>query len=339
MRQEEPSGDELVAEWQAIDSLRRQAAGPLFRDLRQMFRAQADRAERVMEANEWRLPEALPEQRQEEDEPEDTGPPLVLRAENIFSLSVLTKEVKGALSGLTDQEAARLARELGVDEDEIAEYLEAGNTENLIRAGFEAAVQRLDADTNFVPSDPDVQQAITDLNSQARGIAGTTLREVNDEIREGVAASESVEEVQGRVTSALRGMADGDDDPDTDISQSRARRIASTTTTTAFERGQDRAFEEVGMFGRMWLSQRDVHVRRGHLEADGQQRRMGEPFDVAPDIGRAEEELAFPGDPTGSPANVINCRCTALPIPDRETFESMGEEEPSLSNLPQMSNE
>jgi uncharacterized protein with gpF-like domain len=63
---------------------------------------------------------------------------------------------------------------------------------------------------------------------------------------------------------------------------------------------------------------------------------LDEPFQVAPSLAASEEELQFPGDPGGSPANVINCRCTALPIPDRETFTEMQSEEPDLSNLPQL---
>lgn len=323
-----------MAEWQAIDGRRRQAAGPLFRDLRQMFRAQAERAERRLEDGEWRLPDALPEQR---DEPTDMGLPQVLRAKNVLPLSELRLELKGAFSGLSDEEAAQLARELGVDEDQIAEYLQTNNVKNLVRAGFEAATERLDADTNFVPNDPAVRQAVADLNAQAQGIAKTTQRRMNASIREGIAENESVGDIMGRVTQSLRDMADGDDDPDTDINQSRARRVASTTTTTAFESGQEKAMRETGMYGRMWLSQRDVYVRRGHLEADGQTVRMGEPFEVACRPSAPEEELKHPGDPTGSACNVVNCRCTSLPIPDAETYDDMQGEEPDLSNLPQFS--
>jgi len=201
-----------------------------------------------------------------------------------------------------------------------------------VQAGYEAAVQRIGADTTFDPTDADVQAIQARLNEQARGIAGTTQEEVNRAIREGIAENESVSEVQGRVTSTLRRMADGRED----IDQSRARRIASTTTTTAFEKGQEKAMRENGMFGRMWLSQRDVHVRRGHLEADGQTVELDEPFEVAPSLAASEEELQFPGDPSGSPANIINCRCTALPIPDQATYNEMQSEEPDLSNLPQL---
>ena len=289
-----------------------------------MFRAQADRVEAAFEGGEWVLPDQLVGRTRE--------PPQELRAERILPLNALIKEIRGVFSGLSEEEIVQLARDLGVEEEEIQAYLQTNNVENLVQAGYEAAVQRIGADTTFDPTDADVQAIQARLNEQARGIAGTTQEEVNRAIREGIAENESVSEVQGRVTSTLRRMADGRGD----IDQSRARRIASTTTTTAFEKGQEKAMRENGMFGRMWLSQRDVHVRRGHLEADGQTVELDEPFEVAPSLAAREEELQFPGDPEGSPANVINCRCTALPIPDRETFTEMQSEEPDLSNLPQL---
>jgi uncharacterized protein with gpF-like domain len=298
-----------------------------------MFRAQADRVERKLERFNWTLPAAVQGRQEEEDEQEAE---LVLTAAALVDLSTLKEEIRGVFSGLPEEEIARLADELGVDEEDLRAYLQTNNLENLIEAGYQASLERLDADTNFDPSDPDVQAIQSRLNQQARGIAQTTQREINEAIRQGIAENESVSEVQDRVTSTLRRMAEGDDDPDTEIDQSRARRIASTTTTTAFEKGQEKAMQDNGMFGRMWLSQRDVHVRSGHLEADGQTVRLDEPFRVGSIAGGSEEELQFPGDPTGSPANVINCRCTALPIPDRETFTEMQSEEPDLSNLPQL---
>ena len=49
----------------------------------------------------------------------------------------------------------------------------------------------------------------------------------------------------------------------------------------------------------------------GTVDADGQVRAIGDTFDVD------GEQLAYPGDPSGSAGNVINCRCTiAILTPD-----------------------
>jgi len=60
---------------------------------------------------------------------------------------------------------------------------------------------------------------------------------------------------------------------------------------------------------------------------------------VSPRAGRpqeARERLEFPGDPSGSPANVVNCRCTMLPILDEETYQDEQSSEPDLGDLPQL---
>jgi hypothetical protein len=44
----------------------------------------------------------------------------------------------------------------------------------------------------------------------------------------------------------------------------------------------------------------------GHRDADGQTVPVFMPFQVA------GEPLQFPGDPSGSPENVINCRCDLI---------------------------
>ena len=208
--------------------------------------------------------------------------------------------------------------------EDIQEVFEDVGPE-LVEAGFRTAVQRLEADTPFNPEDPDVRRAVRALNAQADGIAKTTRDEINEAILEGVAENESVQEIQARVRGRLRQMADSRAGV-----QSRARRIASTTTTTAFEQGQRISMEKAGMAGKRWLSQRDTHVRPAHLSVDGQARKLGKPFDV---MG---EKLQFPGDPSGSARNVVNCRCTSMPIPTDDLLQEAQEGQPDLSDLPQL---
>ncbi len=91
----------------------------------------------------------------------------------------------------------------------------------------------------------------------------------------------------------------------------RARTIAQTAATPVFEDGQLMAFADAGLDGRSWLSRRDGIVRTGefdHVEPDGQVQAVGDPFLVS------GESLMYPGDPAGSAGNVINCRCTQMPL-------------------------
>ncbi len=55
---------------------------------------------------------------------------------------------------------------------------------------------------------------------------------------------------------------------------------------------------------KVWLSTPDGRTRADHRDADGQEVGIDEMFDVG------GEELAYPGDPSGSASNVCQCRCT-----------------------------
>lgn len=57
-----------------------------------------------------------------------------------------------------------------------------------------------------------------------------------------------------------------------------------------------------------WISTHDTHTRPEHRAADGQTVPLTNPFIVG------DEPLMYPGDKTGSPWNIINCRCTAAVV-------------------------
>lgn len=54
---------------------------------------------------------------------------------------------------------------------------------------------------------------------------------------------------------------------------------------------------------KVWLSDQRESAREDHLDVNGQKRPLGQPFDVG------GEQLEYPGDPSGSAENVINCVC------------------------------
>lgn len=72
---------------------------------------------------------------------------------------------------------------------------------------------------------------------------------------------------------------------------------------------QDAALSQARALGSthaQWLSRRDDHVRETHVEADGQERPIGEKFSVG------DFQLAYPCDPTDLPESwdvVAGCRC------------------------------
>lgn len=115
---------------------------------------------------------------------------------------------------------------------------------------------------------------------------------------------ESIPEVAERIAVVL-------DATGTERWRNRATVVARTETMGALNAGRDDAFTEVAAdlrtpFERMWLATDDTRTRPTHADAEGQRAPLGSPFTV----GGAS--LMRPGDPTGPPQEVIQCRCTTL---------------------------
>lgn len=67
-----------------------------------------------------------------------------------------------------------------------------------------------------------------------------------------------------------------------------------------------RTFEGRDDVRKQWLATNDDLTRETHVEANGQQRPLREPFRVG------FSALRYPGDPWGAPEEVFNCRCTIV---------------------------
>lgn len=92
------------------------------------------------------------------------------------------------------------------------------------------------------------------------------------------------------------------------ISRVRATTIARTEVVSASNMGSIMGAEEqAAQFGvdldKFWLATQDGRTRDAHNIANGQSRKIKQAFVVDGEL------LDFPGDPKGSPGNVINCRC------------------------------
>jgi SPP1 gp7 family putative phage head morphogenesis protein len=88
----------------------------------------------------------------------------------------------------------------------------------------------------------------------------------------------------------------------------RSRTIARTEMNGMVNGGTQLAYEQGGIEQKQWLSTRDSLVRDSHMTADGQVVNVGDKFMVG------TSALSYPGDPAGEPGDVINCRCTVVPV-------------------------
>ena len=131
-------------------------------------------------------------------------------------------------------------------------------------------------------------------------IAETTRARIVSLVDQGYREGLGVAEIARGIRDRIPGM-----------SQLRGALIARTETHGAANFGADVAARETGLnLRKEWVSAADERTREDHGAADGQIVGMDDAFDVG------GESLMYPGDPAGSPENVINCRCSVAHIVD-----------------------
>lgn len=108
-----------------------------------------------------------------------------------------------------------------------------------------------------------------------------------------------------RVISKEQGLIDG----------WKALRIARTETVAASNYGGLLGAEDLpGSKVKVWISSFTTTSRDDHMAMEGVEVGINEPFIVA------GEELMYPGDPSGSAGNIINCRCASEVIIKDDIF-------------------
>ena len=103
-------------------------------------------------------------------------------------------------------------------------------------------------------------------------------------------------------------------------------RIVRTETTAAANYGAIKAGDVSGvLMVKEWVSSNDARTRQhekgdrfDHIDMDGMRVAKQDDFSVPDSLGGIPDNIAFPGDPKGQAANVINCRCTVGMVPQRD---------------------
>lgn len=133
-------------------------------------------------------------------------------------------------------------------------------------------------------------------------IGATTRRQIRQAIAAGEAEGEGIAAIAKRIRDKTGGT----------IGRVRALVIARTEVHTASQAAAEQAQKALDLpFKREWIAAQDERTRDSHVSADGQVAAQGSLFQVG------EAFLDYPGDPSGPPGEVINCRCiTALVIGD-----------------------
>lgn len=118
------------------------------------------------------------------------------------------------------------------------------------------------------------------------------------------------------------------------LNPGRVEMIARTESMRAANAAKFAVGVECGIQDKEWVTAIDGRERPAHREADGQIVKMQDAFVVG------GEQMMFPGDPSASVGNVVNCRCTVVyVIPEEEEWDEEGEElevegEPGTAEIP-----
>ena len=168
-------------------------------------------------------------------------------------------------------------------------------------------------DRPFLSEPIDTQVYLMNARNRLVGIGNELWFNARNAVAEGLKAGESIPDIATRIRYA------------SGITEPRARVIARTeshgarnTVNAATVRRAANAFARPDAFARRWQAAEDARTRPTHVAADGQTVALNEPFTV----GLAS--LDFPGDPSGPPEEVINCRCTTITIIDVDALNISG---------------
>lgn len=132
------------------------------------------------------------------------------------------------------------------------------------------------------------------------------LEKLRGILAEGIEEGDSVEVLKKKLKEGAESVYE-------ELSTVRARMIARTETGSSVNIGQVATYKTSGVEQKEWLSTFDNRTRDSHLAMAGKVANIDETFEVENENGGIDNML-YPLDPNGSAGNVVNCRCTILPV-------------------------
>lgn len=158
----------------------------------------------------------------------------------------------------------------------------------------EQAVKRL------IVEQPDLMPYYPPKRAIKRGIdLAWGKRKITAQVTAGILQGESIKHLADRLQTNIPNM-----------NRDSAIRAARTAVTGAQNAGRQDSYDAAVKMGidlsKRWVATLGGRTRHNHAVADGQVVPEDEPFEVG------GEKLMYPGDPSGSPWNVYNCRCTVI---------------------------
>lgn len=165
-------------------------------------------------------------------------------------------------------------------------------------------------DAMMGPHDAIADEFISGRANQLAGVVTeVTYRGIREQLVEGVQQGESIPKLADRIRNLFE-----------QTYAARATTVARTEVISAYNGSATRTAEALPgdiVGGLEWLSTPGPRTRPAHSRASGQVVAKGQQFQVG------LSELRYPGDPSGPPAQTVNCRCTVLVLSPEEYATSL----------------
>lgn len=162
--------------------------------------------------------------------------------------------------------------------------------------------------------DPNIVDYLQSARNRLRNFPDELYSVIQRLIARGLDRGSSIQDVAEGIRKVLQVTGN-------DTYRNRAVTIARTETIGATNAGSFASAQALAEVTgdpapeKIWLATDDKRTRPTHRLADGQRVPLMQPFVVG------GFHLQFPGDPTGPPGEVVNCRCTILNVTQGEELD------------------
>ena len=183
------------------------------------------------------------------------------------------------------------------------QQLTASTVEDILATAGKEAIGKLGVDVSFDVSDPKVIEWIKQKVLNLSTIVDHTSREkLRAMLTQAVDEGKTIKETSKVIGELFDGFADY-----------RSDRIARTEVISAHNNGTIEGYHQSDVVeGKEWLATFDEATRDTHAMADGQVVDLNAPFNVGGML------MQYPGDPGAPVEEIVNCRCTVLPVRKEE---------------------
>lgn len=212
------------------------------------------------------------------------------------------KELNQVIRIVLNQKSVKVS---GVDTNtllsEVQNFLEQNKDELVkqLKPVYESASKNADQLASLAvggTADPVANERVVgNLVNEIRGISNHTYRRIRTQVKDGVNAGETIDQIADRIKSLYK-----------DSTSVRSKIIARTETANVIHRTANERYKEEGVQKKKWISTNDSDTRSTHRSNDSS---GVVPYDHIYSNGQK-----FPNDGRGGAAENVNCRCSFIGV-------------------------